>query len=119
MTDKKEMDSQRRIIPTACDIYLEKEQVVCKLEMPGVTREHLEIKVDGDRLIIHGIKAAREAKGEYLIREIRDGDYHHEFTLDDTVDRNKIDASVKNGAVTVTLGIKESEKPRKINVIAS
>ena len=38
--------------------------------------------------------------------------------LDDTIDRSKIDASIRNGVVTVTLGLKEAEKPRKINVIA-
>jgi len=118
MKDKKEIEAKNRVIPAACDICLDKEQVICRLEMPGVTRENLDVKVDGDRLVVHGVKTAREAKGEYLIREIRDGDYHHEFTLDDTVDRNKIDAAVKNGVVTVTLGIKESEKPRKIDVVA-
>jgi len=118
MTDKKEMEAKRRVVPAACDICEDKEHIICRLEMPGVAKSNLEIKVDGDRLIVHGSKAAREVKGEYLIREIRDGDYHHEFTLDDTVDRNKIDAAVKNGVVVVTLGIKESEKPRKIAIMA-
>jgi len=118
MADKKQLETKRKMVPAVCDIYDDKEKVVCKMEMPGVSKEGLDIKVDGDRLVINGVKTLSRVKGEYLIREIRDGDYHHEFTIDDTVDRNKIDATVKNGVVTLTLGIKEAEKPRKINVVA-
>lgn len=118
MTDTKDLQTKRRTFPAACDIYEDNGKVICKMEMPGVDKNMLDIKVDGDRLIVNGKKITEQTKGEYLVREIRDGDYYHEFTIDDTIDRNKVDAVIKNGVVTLTLGVKESEKPRKINVIA-
>ena len=118
MAEAKALEGKRRTYPAACDIYEENGQVICKIEMPGVNKETLDIKVDGERLIVNGRRTTEQSRGEYLIHEIRDGDFYHEFTIDDTIDHNKIDASIKNGVVTLMLGIKESEKPRKINVIA-
>ena len=117
MENTKELET-RKTITAACDIYHDKESVILTLEMPGVSKENLDIKVDGDLLIIHGKREMNPVNGEYRIKEIRDCDFHQEYTIDDTIDRNKIDAVIKNGIVTLTLGIKESEKPRKIEVVA-
>ncbi|MBN2617596.1 MAG: Hsp20/alpha crystallin family protein [Spirochaetales bacterium] len=99
------------------DIYVDKEKVELTLEMPGINKDNLDIKIDKDTLIIDAKRGIKEATGEYRIREIDDRDYHHEFTIDDTIDRDKVDAVANNGVVTITLGIKESKKPRKIEVI--
>ncbi|MBN2510738.1 MAG: Hsp20/alpha crystallin family protein [Spirochaetales bacterium] len=119
MDTTKETRTMAKTCQAPCDIFHESDKVICKLEMPGVSKDSLEVKVDGDRLIIDGRKPAHDTKGEYRIREIRTGDYHQEFTIDDTVDRNKIDASIKNGVVTISLGLRESEKPRKIQISSS
>jgi len=116
METKKELETKNRTIPAACDIFQGEGNVVLNMEMPGVSKDGLEISVDNDRLLIHGKKNIKHPAGEFRIREIRDGDYYHEFTIDSTIDRNKIDAAINNGVVTLTLGIKESEKPRKIEV---
>ena len=110
--------TNRRTIPAVCDICTEADKVILRLEMPGVTRENLDIKVDGDLLQIHGKKGYTPVKGAYLLREIKDADYRHEFTLDDTIDHNKIDAALERGVLHLTLNVKESEKPRKIQVTA-
>jgi HSP20 family protein len=114
------IDSKKKnaMAPACCDIYQEGENVILEMEMPGVAKDDLEIKVDGNLLIIHGIKDIQEPEGEYNLREINSNDYYHEFTIDDTIDRNKISASMKNGIAKLTLSMKESEKPRKITVTA-
>ena len=117
MADK-QITTTRNNYPAVYDVYGNSHKVVLNMEMPGVTKDHLDIKVDGDLMIIHGKKKTGAVKGQYRVREIRDCDYHHEFTIDDSIDRNKIDAAIKNGIVTITLALKESEKPRKINVVA-
>lgn len=99
------------------NIYADKESVELTLEMPGVNKDNLDIKIDGDTLFIDAKKSLGDIKGEYRLREIDNKDYHHEFTIDDTIDRDKVSAVAKNGMVTITLGIKESVKPRKIEVI--
>jgi len=112
--------AKRRQLAACSDIYEEKGNVILKMEMPGVTKEHLEVKIDNDILMIRGKREALAAgQGTYIIREIRDGDYYHEYTLDNTIDRNKIDAVLEKGILTLTLSLKESEKPRKINVVSA
>jgi len=97
-------------------IVEEKEKVIIRLEMPGVEKNGLEMKIDKNELSIVGRHLEKAAEGEYLLRERRDGDYYQVYTLDDTIDRNKIDASLVNGILRVTLHLKEAEKPRKITV---
>jgi len=110
--------TQRKTYPACCDIYSEEDKVIMKLEMPGVNREGLQISVDGDMLIVHGRKDLPAANGDFHVHEIPDGDYHQEYTLDDTIDREKIQAGIKNGLVTITMGLKEAVKPRKIKINA-
>jgi len=112
------MEGKSKINPVRSDIYEENGTVIVNMEMPGVGKDDLSIRVDNDRLVIDGRKTVSQVKGNYRLREIRDGDYHMEYTIDHTIDRNKIDAAIKNGIVTLKLGIKESEKPRKITVTA-
>jgi len=120
MSDAKDLQvNQGRQYPANCDIYEENEKITMRLEMPGVEKDNLEITVDGDKLIIRAHKTPLDHTGKYLIREIRPGDYYQEFTMDNTIDRNKIEAAINNGVATLTLSLKESEKPRRIQVTAS
>jgi HSP20 family molecular chaperone IbpA len=41
-----------------------------------------------------------------------------EYTLDETIDRNSIEARLEKGILTLTLGLSENVKPRKINVVS-
>jgi len=116
MEKKKELESKTRRFHPSTDIYQDEDAVVLTMEMPGVTKENLHIKVDKDLLVIHGGRATEETEGQFRIREIRQGDFYQEYTIDDTIDRDKIEATIKNGLVTLRLGVKESEKPRKITV---
>jgi len=116
MERKKELDNKTRRFHPSTDIFQDEEAVVLTMEMPGVTKENLHIKVDKDLLVIHGEREPAPTEGQYRLREIRQGDYYQEYTIDDTIDREKIEATIKDGLVTLRLGVKESEKPRKIRV---
>lgn len=117
MSDEKGRKDMKKF-PAPCDIIHDSDSVVLYLEMPGVTKETLDIRVDKDLLIIDGKKENFETEGNYLIHEIKSRDFHQEYIIDDTVDRNNINAVIKNGIVTLSLGIKESEKPKKIKIVS-
>ncbi|MBI9098522.1 MAG: Hsp20/alpha crystallin family protein [Spirochaetaceae bacterium] len=117
MSDEKELQKVKGV-PAPCDIFHDNESVILYLEMPGVTKENLQIRVDKDLLIIDGKKETADIEGKYMIHEIRNNDFHQEYTIDDTIDRNNINAVIKNGIVTLSLGVIESEKPRKIQITA-
>ena len=121
MADKsiEKRNETRPSIRACCDVLERDGEITLRLEMPGVTKEALSVNIDGNQLEIRGMRDLPvKTEGTYLIREIRDADFHQIYTIDETIDRNKIDASMKNGVLTLTLGLKESQKPRKIQISA-
>jgi HSP20 family protein len=89
---------------------------VMKLEMPGVNQENLELHFEKNILQITGRRAAASREGTYLVRERRFGTFYQAYTLDNTIDPEKIEGSLVDGVLTVTLQRREAEKPRKITV---
>ncbi len=108
----------RKKLLAPCDIYKDDQGIVLRMEMPGVTKDGLSVQVDGNILVIEGKRDFWEPQGEYRIREIMPGDFYHEFTLDDTIDRNSIDAKLDKGVLVVEMKLQESQKPRQIKVVA-
>ncbi len=107
--------SERRLRPLY-RVHETDGKVIVELEMPGVTKDGLEIKIENNELHILGRREPATKEGEYLIKERREGDFYRVFTLDNTIDQDKVDASLSNGLLTITLGLKESEKPKLITV---
>jgi HSP20 family protein len=85
------------------------------LEMPGVSKDSLEIRIENDELLIVGHRQ-HEGEKKYVLRERPVGDYRQVYTLDETVDQSKIDAVLEKGILTITLDLKEHVKPRTIVV---
>ncbi len=85
------------------------------VEMPGVRKESLEVRMENNELRIVG-RRDPPLDAKYVLRERRPGDYLQSFTLDETVDQSRVDARIQNGVLTVTLELKEQVKPRTIKV---
>ena len=101
------------------DIYeTENHDVVVKAELPDMTREDIEVKVEHDTLHIRGTKKLPEGIKDEQIRRIERsyGAFTRSFTLPHTVDATKVSAEYKNGVLTVKLPYREEAKPRTINV---
>lgn len=112
---EKTVERTRTLVP-AVDIYEEGGAVRIRMEMPGVRKEDVELRIENDLLSIKGSKGQNGQDGAYVLRERHFGEYYKQFTLDDTIDREKVDASMKNGVLVVTLNKKEAAKPRRIEV---
>ncbi|MBP8646361.1 MAG: Hsp20/alpha crystallin family protein [Syntrophobacteraceae bacterium] len=98
------------------DIFESATELVLLADMPGVAIENVDIDLDNDQLTIRGSVAAEDEKGTVLLREYSVGDYYRQFTLSNVIDRNKIEASMKDGVLKVVLPKAEAAKPRKITV---
>ena len=94
------------------------EKVILRLEMPGVTKEDLKIDIDGNDLLVVGHRQLEGQGAAFLVRERRQGDFRSAYTLDETIDREKVDAVLKDGVLDLTLHVKEAVRPRKINIKA-
>jgi len=115
MNQELETRTKRTVVPSA-DVYEEGGKVHLRLEMPGVAKDSLEVRIENDELVIQGRRQDMDLKGTYLIRERRPEDFLKRYTLDDTIDRDKVEAEMKNGLLFLSLGIKESSKPKKIAI---
>jgi len=85
------------------------------LEMPGVQKKDLEVRIENNELTIVGRRESAAQK-KYVLRERPEGDFMQAFTLDGTVDQGKVDAVLEKGILTLTLDLKEQVKPRRIQV---
>jgi HSP20 family protein len=92
--------------------------LVVRAELPGMTREDIEVTVENSTLVLKGEKKFDvEVKEENYRRIERTyGSFHRSFTLPSTVDAGRIAADFKNGVLTVKLPFREEAKPRTINV---
>ncbi len=114
--NKNVIASGERMLVPACSIDEDIGVVTLKLEMPGVTKEGLDVSVESNTLAIEGRRSEPPPSGDWLLRERPVGSYRKVFTLDETIDREKIEALLADGMLTVKLHIREAAKPRKIMI---
>jgi HSP20 family protein len=112
------MTENRYRIPAA-DIFETKEKFILALDMPGTSKEGIEISCDGDELTIVGKVNTFSPEWEPVSTEFRVLDYRRDFTISGKVNRDKIEAKYDSGILTIELEKSESIKPRKIEIKAA
>jgi HSP20 family protein len=98
------------------NIFETQEGYVLQAEMPGVSKDGLEITLEGTEITITGRRNPETITGETLFRERNTADYRRTFELDPAIDTSKVSAKMEQGVLTVTLPKSEKVKPRKIAV---
>jgi HSP20 family protein len=106
----------KRFVTPPVNIFESKDGYVLEAEMPGVTKEGLEITLEGNELIIVGHRQDEAVNAEAVYRESRPVDYRRAFELDPTIDTAKINAKMEQGVLTLHLPKMEKVKPRKIAI---
>jgi len=89
---------------------------VLEAEIPGVSKDSVEITVEENQLTILGRRPKADQNVQALYRESTDTDYRRVFELDPAVDAAKITANVEQGVLTIQLPFSERVKPRKISI---
>jgi len=87
-----------------------------ELEMPGVTKDGLDIFVENNELTIIGRRSLPQIEGMLIHNESRPDNFRRTFELDPSIDGDKISAKIEQGLATLTLPKAEHVKPRKITV---
>jgi HSP20 family protein len=111
------VEGKENWIPSV-DILEKEGNIVLRAELPGMNEKEIELKVEGDTLILKGERKmeSEDKKSNYHRIERSYGSFTRSFRLPDTVDSEKIDADYKNGVLTITLPKKPEVKPREIPV---
>ena len=111
-------DNDTVIVPVT-DIYESPNDYTLTLEMPGVSKDNLDISLDNNELEISGKIMEVENKDKDLCySEYNLYDYYRKFKVGNDIDRNGIEANLENGILTLKLHKSEEVKPKKIQVVA-
>ncbi len=102
----------------AVDVKEEEDRIIISADLPGVDEKDIEIEVHDGVLRLTGKREqSKEDKSEHgYYRERRFGSFQRQFRLGSNVDSGNIEATYKNGELTVVLPKKEEAKPRQIPV---
>jgi HSP20 family molecular chaperone IbpA len=110
----------RSVFVPPSDIYETKDSIVVLAEMPGVAPDGVDITLERRVLTIRGRSAAREHAGyQRVYNEFVNGDYERVFTLSENIDRDRIEATLKEGLLHLVLPKAETARARKIELKAS
>ncbi len=105
-----------RVFIPAVDIYETPEALVLTADMPGVSSDKVTLDLKENLLTIYGQVSPPPEQETLLAQEYAIGDYYREFQVGELVDTAKIEATVKDGVLTLTLPKAEKAKPRRIEV---
>ena len=99
------------------DIHESESAIVVTMDVPGVDRKDVDVKLEKDVLTITGLVDLSSYEGlEPLYTEYNVGNYTRSFTISNEVDRDGIAAKIDNGVLTVTLPKAKEAAARRIEV---
>jgi HSP20 family protein len=102
------------------DLYETAEEYVLTAELPGLTRDQIDIHAEERRIVIRGARAAdpgRDIPCEQFHRVERGhGRFSRAFALPETIEVGAITADLKDGILTVTIPKAHDRGTRRIDV---
>ena len=99
------------------DIYETDDNVVVVTDMPGVDQDAIDITLEKNTLTINGYVEPDSMEGYSLAHvEYSIGDFERKFTISNEIDRENIEATVKDGVLRLVLPKAGPAKTRKISV---
>jgi HSP20 family protein len=116
MSAEKMQRRDRPVVTPLVDVFENKDEYLILADVPGTTADALAIHLEESELTIEAKRTAQKGTpmgGEYVAR-----DYVRSFVIPRGVDTTKIDASLKDGVLTLKLPKHETKKPRRIDVKA-
>lgn len=101
----------------AVNVYEDADQYVVEAEVPGFTLEQLDVTVEGDELTLAGKRElAAPASATVHRRERAAGEFRRAFTLPVPVAADRVQATLRDGVLQITLPKAETARTRKVTV---
>lgn len=121
--DKQELSHQHertmagKFYTPNADIFETKEALMLVLDMPGVARDQVDVRLENDILEIEGKIGIDKPNGfEPVYSEYNVGNYYRRFSLSNKVAKDQIEARMADGVLTLTLPKAAAATPRKIAI---
>ena len=112
-------EADNRFIVPRVDVLEDETGITLLADLPGVPKDRLELKVEGDTLRVEGsVATPMPSQLQSVYAELRVPRYRRTFTLSRELDTARIEASMKDGVLNLRIPKQEHAKPRRIEVRA-
>lgn len=107
---------QQHVVPPV-DVFENENAITLLADLPGVPREGLHVRVDGDSLTLEATATPSGPDNmELVYGEAQVAAYRRQFTLSRELDASRIEAQLRDGVLRLTIPKAEEAKPRRIEV---
>jgi HSP20 family protein len=111
---EKSDDVERGDWTPAADIYETETEYVIAIDIPGTSREALELEVEGKHLVVKGTRVIEELKQHRSERPR--GRFVRTFTVPESVDESTIGAEYKDGVLQISLPKRKEQKAQRVEI---
>lgn len=98
------------------DAVRDDESVILYFDVPGVSADDIDVHVERNELTITANRVWDSDDKEILVSERPQGSFTRRVMLSEILDADRLEASLSDGVLTVTIPVSEKSKPRKIDV---
>jgi HSP20 family protein len=100
------------------DVVENPDNVEVRCDLPGVSKDDIDVSISGNTLMIKGEKKGEEEKKDARVyrKESWYGSFQRNIPLPSEVDAEKVDAQMKDGVLSLSIPKKEEAKQKQINV---
>jgi len=99
------------------DVFETPEGITLNADMPGVSKEHLSLQIEGNTLTVEGkLQFAMAEHMEALYADVRSTLYRCSFILSPELEASRVEANLKDGVLTVRIPKRAELRPRRIEV---
>ena len=99
------------------DIFETGDGITLRADMPGVSKESLNLRVEGPNLLVEGtIGIVPEQQMSALYADVRSTMYRRSFVLGNELEASNIAADLRDGVLTIRIPKRAELRPRKIEV---
>ncbi|MGN6162738.1 MAG: Hsp20/alpha crystallin family protein [Marmoricola sp.] len=98
------------------DAWREGDAFVIELELPGVSKDSIDLDIERNVLTVRAERVARNGDWEMLASERAKGHFSRQLVLGDNLDLERIDATYSDGVLRLVVPVAEKAKPRKIAI---
>ena len=107
-----------RPVAIPMDAYRKGDQFVVHFDLPGFDPSSIDVQVDQNMLTVAASRPRPTDEGQEVIIERPYGTFRRQLSLGDGLDLDHLDASYRDGVLTLTIPLAEKAKPRKVEVTA-
>lgn len=97
----------------AADLSDREAETVVEIDLPGIDRESLDVRMDGDQLVVSG---TRTRAGTGRITERPSGTFERRFSISGKIDQSGISADYRDGVLTIRLPRAPETEARRVKI---